>query len=36
MEHIKDYDKLSPNAKMLALKKQKQKIEEQIKELEAQ
>ena len=36
MEHIKEYDKLSPNAKMLALKKQKQKIEEQIKELEAQ
>ena len=31
-----DYDKLSPNAKMLALRKQKQKIEEQIKQLEAE
>lgn len=40
---IENYDKLGPNAKMLALRKQKQKIEEekqkieeQIKELEAQ
>ena len=33
---IENYDKLGPNAKMLALRKQKQRIEEQIKELEAQ
>lgn len=31
---IEDYNTLSPNAKMLALRKEKQRIEDQIKELE--
>lgn len=31
---MENFDKLPPNAKMLYLRKQKQRIEEQIKELE--